>query len=157
MLRNEMSCMSSRHEMSDMRSRHEMSDMRGVTKWWDMSWVTWDELHVMKHVINWLWPYTFCEFPFVNPLVNPFINPFLIPWGQAEWCNDETWDEWETAWNPIPILLGRRTLLDEHMLLRRKWAEVTGNIMRYLVCRTHEQKFKMATHQYIGINLVSVT
>ena len=70
-----------RHEMSDVVMRHEMSDMR---------WVTCDEWHV----INWHWPYTFCEFPFLNPLVNPLLNPFLIPWAQAEWRNDETWDKW---------------------------------------------------------------
>ena len=69
------------HEMSDVMIRHEMSDMR---------WVTYDEWAV----INWLWPYTFCEFPFLNPLVNPLLNPFLIPWGQTEWRSDETRDEW---------------------------------------------------------------
>ena len=106
-----------RHEMSDVVMRHEMSDMWWVTwdgdmRWvtWDrdMRWVTWDEWrnnetwdewHEMSDVmsdisINWLWPYTFCEFPFLNPLVNPLLNPFLIPWGQTEWRNDETWDEW---------------------------------------------------------------
>ena len=69
------------HEMSDVMMRHEMRDMR---------WVTYDEWHV----INWPWPYTFCGFPILNPLVNLLFNPFLIPWGQAEWRNDETWDEW---------------------------------------------------------------
>ena len=78
------------HVMSDMRSRHEMSDVMMRHEMSDMRWVTCDNWHV----INWLWPYTFCEFPFLNSLVNPLLNPFLIPWGQAEWRNDETWDEW---------------------------------------------------------------
>ena len=145
--RHEMSDMRSRHEMSDMRSRHEMSDMRWVTKWWDMSSVTWDELHVMKHVSNWLWPYTFCEFPFLNPLVNPLLNPFLIPWGQAEWHNDETWDKWheiETEMSerqPQTLFLsfwaeGRCGVGISYCggggVLRRGWAEVNGNIMRWL-------------------------
>ena len=69
------------HEMSDVRLRHEMSDMR---------WMTCDEWHV----INWLWPYTFCEFTFLNPLVNPLNKPFLILWSQAEWRNDETCNAW---------------------------------------------------------------
>ena len=98
-MRHEMSDVVIRHEMSDVVMRHEMSDMWWVTwdqdmRWvtldWNMRWVTGNECHV----INWLWPYTFWEFPFLNPFVNPLLNPFLIPWGQAEWRNDETWDEW---------------------------------------------------------------
>ena len=72
------------HVMSVVMMRHEMRDMR---------WVTCDQWRV----INWLWPYTFCEFPFLNSLVNPLLNPFLIPWGQAEWRNEETWDEWHVV------------------------------------------------------------
>ena len=141
------------HEMSDEMMRRELSDMR---------WVICDVLLV----INWLWPYTFCEFSFLNLLVNPLLNPFLILWGQAEWRYDETWDEWheiETVMsgrhpkNPIPILLGRRTLRVGHMLLRRGWAEVTGNIVRWLVGRGHGQKLSLATREYIGSNIVSVT
>ena len=117
MMRHEMSDVVMRHEMSDVVTRNEISDrwwvtwdgdMRWVTwdqeiRWvtWDrdMRWVTWDEWRNDEtwdewHVINWLWPYTFCEFPCRNPFVNFLFNPFLIPWGQDEWCNNETWDEW---------------------------------------------------------------
>ena len=117
MMRHVMSDLVMRHEMTDVVMRHEMSDMWWVT--WDreMRWVTWietwDEWHQMSavmmrhelsdmkwvtcdewHVINLSWPYTFCEFPSLNPLVNLLINSFLIPWGKAELRNDETWDEW---------------------------------------------------------------
>ena len=148
--------------MSDMRSRHEMSDMRSRHETIDMRWVICDEFHV----INGLWPYTFSEFSFLNLVVNLLLNPFLISWGQAEWRYDETWDEWheiETVMserhpkNPFPIILGRRTQRGGHMLLQRGWAEVTGNIVRWLVGRGHGQKLNLATREYIGSNLVSVT
>ena len=122
MMRHGMSVIVMIHEMSDVVMRHEMSDMwwvtwdrdmRWVTRDRDMRWMTWDEWHEMSdimmrhemsdmswvicdefHVINRLGPYTFCEFPFLNPLVKSLLNLFLIPWGQAEWRNDETLDEW---------------------------------------------------------------
>ena len=153
MMRHEMSDVVMRHEMSEVVTRHEMSDMwwltwdgdmRWVTwdqemRWvtWDrdMRWVTWDEWRNDEtwdewHVINWLWPYTFYEFPFLNPLVNPLLNPFLILEARLSdviirhEMSDmrSNWDKWETPWNPIPILLGRRTLRVGHKLLRRGWA-----------------------------------
>ena len=136
------------HEMSDEMMRRELSDMILV-------------ICDVLHVINWLWPYTFCEFSFPNLLVNPLLNPFLILWGKSEWCYNEIWDEWheiETVMserhpiNPIPILLGRRTLRFGHNLLRRGWEEVTVNIMRWLKGRGHGQKLTVATLGYIGSN-----
>ena len=106
---------------------HEMGDMRWVTWDRDMRWVTWDEwrndetrdewdeMSDMRwmtcdewHVINWLWPYTFCEFPFLNPLVNPLLNLFLSLEARLSdvmmrhEMSDvviETWDEWWDEWH----------------------------------------------------------
>ena len=140
-------------EMSEVMMKKEMSDMR---------WMTCDEWHV----INWLWPYSFCEFLFLNPLVNPLLNPFLIVYGQAEWRNDETWDEWheiETEMSerqPETVFLsfwaGGRCRVGISYCYRG-WAEVTGNIMRWLECRGFEQKWNVATREYLGSNLTSVT
>ena len=91
------------HERSEVMMRHEMSDMR---------WMTCNEWHV----INWLWPYTLCEFPFLNPLVNPLLNSFLIPWGQGQWRNDETLDEW----HEIETVMSER---HPETLFQSFWAE----------------------------------
>ena len=116
-----------------------MSDMNR-----DKRWATWDEWRNDEtcdewHVINCLWPYTFCEIPLLNPFVNHLLNPFLIAWGQTEWRYDETWDEWHeieiamSERHPETLLSyssGRRTLRG-NKLLRRGWAEVPSNNMRW--------------------------
>ena len=149
-----------RHEMSEIVMRYEMSDkcwmtwdpdMRWLTWDGDLRWVTWDEWHVMSDmwltdsdpipsVISLFWTLweTLCLTLFFSleaRLSDVMMNMRWVTW-------DRAWDEWETPWNAIPILLDRRTLRDVHKLLWMGWAEVTGNIMRWLVGRGHGQKLK---------------
>ena len=149
---------------------HEIETWWRVTWWWrnDETWDEWHKMSDMWWVTSWLtdcWPYTFCEFPFLNPLVNPLLNPFLIPWGQAEWRNDETWDEWwwdwdwhewETSWIHIHMILGRQ---DAEGLGKSYWGG-GGQRSPVILCgdewaECHGQKLNVAIWQYIGSNLVS--
>ena len=149
-----------------------------------MSWVKWDELHVMidmwltdsdpilsvNSLFLTLW-LTLCLTLFLSleaRLSDVMLRHEMIDMrsrhelsdmrsrhemSDVRWVTwDRDWDEWETPWNPIPISIGRRTLRGGHKLLRRGWAEVSGNIMRWLVGSGHGQKLNVATREYRGFN-----